>query len=149
MDSTKRMMTTVRGKALMELHIVRKSQLEPVADWRKRAAYTYKVATIRLLLDFTRFRLCRNQLDCFNEQRTQTSAPFPRPARRTALLVKSKNHVDGGFDFNRFSVKSSRLIAPLADRFKSCGLQKGRTRNNVQRLNAAVLRDNCVQANGT
>src|ERR1700722_10442877 len=42
--------TTTRGSALIDAHMLRRSQEVPLWDCRKRAAYTYKVATIRLLL---------------------------------------------------------------------------------------------------
>src|ERR1700675_4192176 len=49
MERIKRIATTIRGRVLIEDHMLRRSQ-EVAWDCRNRAACTYRVATIRLLL---------------------------------------------------------------------------------------------------
>src|SRR5262245_47912229 len=47
MERTNRVITTARGKKLIDDHMLRRSQLVPVVCCRKMSAYTYRVATIR------------------------------------------------------------------------------------------------------
>src|SRR5215467_4214729 len=56
MERTKRVITTALGRMLICPHMVLRSHCEPVGDWRNMAAYTYKVATIRLLLGLAAWR---------------------------------------------------------------------------------------------
>src|SRR5216684_1012067 len=137
MERTNKMRTTTFTKRVMEAHMLRRSKVG--VSCSRNTANTYKVATIRLLLNFQ-------------------VAPRPEPgdhqeclllpglAHLSVLLVKRENHVDGGVDFDRLAVEKSRLIAPLTDGSQSVLLQQRVARDYLQLLNRAVLGNDGVQA---
>src|SRR6266446_10687922 len=123
MERTNKMRTTTFTKRVIEAHMLRRSKVG--VSCSRNTANTYKVATIRLLLNF---QVTPDQSQesprVFADLATRTGAPVPRPARRTVLLVKRENHVDGRVDFNRLAIEKSRLIAPLAHGIQRVLLQQ-------------------------
>src|SRR5882762_3973216 len=113
-ERTKRMKTTTSASVPMFLSMSRKSKLVAPASC-SRTAKVKRVATIRLLLKFQVTLYLRGSTRVFAEIATRSGAPVPRPARQPVLLVKRKNHVNGGVDFDRIAIEKSRLIAPLPD----------------------------------
>src|SRR5258708_37567318 len=99
MERTNKMRTTTLTKRVIEAQMLRRSKVG--FSCSRNTAYTYKVATIRLLLNF---QVARRQGPgpprVFADLATRTGAPVPRPARPTVLLVKRENHVNGGVHFD-------------------------------------------------
>src|SRR6516225_5577695 len=87
------------------------------APCRSRAEKRFRVATICLLLKFqaTFERWLEGPRECLLKFTSRAGTHAPRPARQTVLLVKRKDHVDRGVDFDRLAIEKSRLIAPLAN----------------------------------
>src|SRR6202165_5867537 len=144
MERMNRMKTTAFAKGLIEIHMLRRSQV--LGCCNNRTAFTYKVATIRLLLKFQVTLVLRGSTRVFAETATRTGASVPRPARQTVLLVERENHVNGGVDFDSIAIEKRRLIAPLTNGIESSLLQQRMARQNFQLLNRAVLTDDGMQA---
>src|SRR5258707_1717606 len=79
---------------------------------------------------------------------TRNGATVPRPARQPVLLVKRKNHVNGGVHFDGIAIEKSRLIAPLPDGIQRGLLQQGMAVQDFELWNRAVLADDRVQTHG-
>src|SRR6266853_600415 len=149
MESTNRMKTTMRARVLIECNMLRRSQLV-VASCSSRAAFTNRVATIRLLLKFlVTSRQRRGQRECLLNTPTRSDAPVPRRARPPVLLVERENYVNGGVHFDRIAIEKSRLIAPLTDSIQGGLLQQRMTVHDLELLNRAVLADDGVKTDGT
>src|SRR2546425_4182993 len=105
MERTNKMRTTIFTKRVIEAHMLRRSKVG--VSCSRNTANTYKVATIRLLLNFQVAAPARagESPRMFADLATRTGAPVPRPARRTALLVKRENHVNGSVHFNRLAIE--------------------------------------------
>src|SRR5713226_3784086 len=144
MESTKRMKTTTSARVLIECNMLRRSQLV-LASCSNRAAFTNRVATIRLLLKFQVTLVLRGPTRVFPEIATRGGAPVPRPARQPVLLVERKNHVDGGVHFYRLAIEQGRLIAPLTHSIQRGLLQQRVAAHNFELLNRALLADDGVQ----
>src|SRR6266567_7174917 len=132
MDRINRITTTASARVLIECNMLRRSQL--VACCSIKAENTYRVATIRLLLKF------QVTLDLRGSTRVSADA-FTRPA----LLVKRKNHVDGGVHVNGVAIEKRWLITPLTHGVQRSLLQERVAAHNFQRLNRAILADDGVQ----
>src|SRR6267143_231762 len=139
MERTNKMRTTIFTKRVIEAHMLRRSKVG--VSCSRNTAYTYKVATIRLLLNFQVAPpdKAEGAPKVFADLATRTGAPVPRPARQAALLVKRENHVNRRVHFDRFSVEERRLIAPLTHGIQRGLLQQRVTRDDFQLLNRAVL----------
>src|SRR5260370_1338591 len=138
MESTKRMKRTTSARVLIECNMLRRSQLV-LASCSNRAAFTNRVATIRLLLKFQVTLVLRGPTRVLSEIATRSGAPVPRPARQPVLLVERKNHVNGGVHFDRLAIEQGRLIAPLPDGIQRGLLQQWMAADNFDLLNRAVL----------
>src|SRR5712664_790951 len=149
MERTNKMRTTTFTKRVIEAHMLRRSKVG--VSCSRNTANTYKVATIRLLLNFSSGgppTRAGGSPRVFADLATRTGAPVPRPARRTVLLVKRENHVNGGVHFNRLAIEKSRLIAPLTDGIQSVLLQQRVARLDFELLNRAIFGNDGVQTNG-
>src|SRR5258708_13129636 len=135
------MMTTTSAGLPIVLSMSSKSKLVAAPASCSRTAKVKRVATIRLLLKFQVTLHLRGSTRVFAEIATRSGAPVPRPARQPVLLVKRKNHVNGGVDFDRIAIEKSRLIAPLPDSIQRGLLQQGMAVQNFELLNRAVLAD--------
>src|SRR6266850_6327107 len=146
MERTNKMRTTIFTKRVIEAHMLRRSKVG--VSCSKNTANTYRVATIRLLLNFQVAPRPEpgDHQECLLILLTRTDAPVPRPARRSVLLVKRENHVNGGVHFNRLAIEKSRLIAPLAHGIQRVLLQQRMARLDFELLNRAVLGNDGVQA---
>src|SRR5258706_205364 len=142
------MMTTTSAGLPIVLSMSSKSKLVAAPASCSRTAKVKRVATIRLLLKFQVTLHLRGSTRVFAEIATRSGAPVPRPARQPVLLVKRKNHVNGGVDFDRIAIEKSRLIAPLPDSIQRGLLQQGMAVQNFELLNRAVLADDRVQTHG-
>src|SRR5229473_1664750 len=142
------MMTTTSAGLPIVLSMSSKSKLVAAPASCSRTAKVKRVATIRLLLKFQVTLHLRGSTRVFAEIATRSGAPVPRPARQPALLVKRKNHVNGGVDFDRIAIEKSRLVAPLPDSIQRGLLQQGMAVQNFELLNRAVLTDDRVQTHG-
>src|SRR6266851_3830791 len=142
------MMTTTSAGLPIVLSMSSKSKLVAAPASCSRTAKVNRVATIRLLLKFQVTLDLRGSTRVFAEIATRSGAPVPRPARQPVLLVKRKNHVNGGVDFDRIAIEKSRLIAPLPDSIQRGLLQQGMAVQNFELLNRAVLADDRVQTHG-
>src|SRR5882724_9442976 len=149
MERTNKMRTTTFTKRVIEAHMLRRSKVG--VSCSRNTANTYKVATIRLLLNFQVAPpdQSRGITKSVADLVTRTGAPVPRPARRTVLLVKRENHVNGGVHFNRLAIEKSRLIAPLAHGIQRVLLQQRVARLDFELLNRAILGNDGVQAHRT
>src|SRR5713226_7432208 len=150
MERTNKMRTTTFTKRVMEAHMLRRSKVG--VSCSRNTANTYKVATIRLLLNFSSGgppAQAGRSPRVFADLATRTGAPVPRPARRTVLLVKRENHINGGVHFNRLAIEKSRLIAPLAHGIQRVLLQQRVARLDFELLNRAILGNDGVQAHRT
>src|SRR6266850_6438378 len=149
-ERTNKMRTTSFTKRVIEAHMLRRSKVG--VSCSRNTANTYKVATIRLLLNF-QVAAPRpepgDHQECLLILLTRTGAPVPRPARRTVLLVKRENHINGGVHFNRLAIEKSRLIAPLAHGIQRVLLQQRVARLDFELLNRAILGNDGVQAHRT
>src|SRR6266704_1697524 len=143
MDRINRITTTASARVLIECNMMRRSQL--VACCSIKAENTYRVATIRLLLKFQVTLDLRGSTRVSADAFTRTGAPVPRRARRPALLVKRKNHVDGGVHVNGVAIEKRWLITPLTHGVQRSLLQQRVAAHNLQRLNRAILADDGVQ----
>src|SRR5258706_4340862 len=142
------MMTTTSAGLPIVLSMSSKSKLVAAPASCRRTAKVKRVATIRLLLKFQVTLHLRGSTRVFAEIATRSGAPVPRPARQPVLLVKRKNHVNGGVDFDRIAIEKSRLIAPLPDSIQRGLLQQAMAAQNFELLNRAVLADDRVQTHG-
>src|SRR5260370_4396279 len=115
MESTKRMKTTTSARVLIECNMLRRSQLV-LASCSNRAAFTNRVATIRLLLKFQVTLVLRGPTRVFPEIATRSGAPGPRPARQAVLLVERKDHLNNGVHFDRRAIEQGRMIGPFTHR---------------------------------
>src|SRR5882724_11792289 len=142
------MRTTTFTKRVIDTHMLRRSNVG--VSCSRNTAYTYKVATIRLLLNF---QVAPDKTGgsprVFADLANRTGAPVPRPARPTVLLVKRENHVNRRVHFNRFAVEKRRLIAPLTHGIQRVLLQQRVARLDFELLNRAILGNDGVQAHST
>src|SRR4029077_10131466 len=97
-DSTNKIPTTIRGKALIDAHMLLRSH-DVAWDCRNRAAYTYKVATISFAPSVLVTPAGPGSAIKFAATKYSDRDPAPRQASRTVLLVKRENHVDRGVNF--------------------------------------------------
>src|SRR5229473_2162923 len=146
MERTKRMMTTTSAGLPMVLSMSSKSKLVGAAASCSRTAKVNRVATIRLLLKFQVTLDLRGSTRVFAEIATRSGAPVPRPARQPVLLVKRKNHVNGGVDFDRIAIEKSRLIPPLPDSIQRGLLQQGMAVQNVELNGHPLLQQSALDA---
>src|SRR5580698_3777282 len=130
--------------------MLRRSQDVPLWDCRKRAAYTYKVATIRLLLKSSSDtgwagadKICFTTVLLGAPRRPHDwrSAPY------CELLVQRENHVDRGIDFHRFTVELCWLVLPLLHGVHRCANQQRMARDHFERFDRAALGNQSVKAN--
>src|SRR6267142_3409503 len=142
------MRTTTFTKRVIDTHMLRRSKVG--VSCSRNTAYTYKVATIRLLLNF---QVAPDKTGgsprVVADLANRTGAPVPRPARPTVLLVKRENHVNRRVHFNRFAVEKRRLIAPLTHGIQRVLLQQRVARLDFELLNRAILGNDGVQAHRT
>src|ERR1700730_983203 len=144
MERTNRIPSTVLGSALIEAHMLRRSH-DVAWDCKKRTAYTYKVATIRLLLKVLVTPAGPGPPRLFAKSGTRDAAPAPRPAPRTVLLVQRENHVDGGIDLDRLAVQQRGLVLPLLHGIHRGTNQQRMPREHFQRFHRAALGNDGVQ----